>query len=545
MVIWNTPVLYRQMDLRVFADILWTWFLFWIPGAFVGSLLLKAKGGGVRFLAKAYVLNAVSLCCLCAIPAWVVGLPPGSSWKYDWAMVLVLAGGAVLGLASAVFLLINPSWKSRSLAATHFAIALFLFCLPLALTVRDSYEVYRSSVAVPEAALQDCASAKDYRFAQLSDLHVVAAGTRTRDNSRSGISDLPRVANTLQAIHPHYIFVTGDMTDGGEESEWSAVLANLSTLSNSSQIVMSPGNHDMNLVFDLGEETDGYVSSDVKRFRRFIVAQWKMNSRVQTFDGISLRAILANAPPEPTTKDVQNDKSRLTDCYWSCGSMDSDFKRYDSLCRVLCAQQAKEFPAFKSIERVDEYWQKVAQNSFPLVEKDSNTVVIVLGTIFTAPAIVGQNALGGLDANQLGRFDSVLRAIPSETAEIYILAHHPFTRPANETLSFPRTLSIVQWQNSRLFAYSLLSYDAQQARRVVDLIDRTSARLPNAQIFVLFGHRHVRSFSKRANIEFVESPNLGTDDPSWHGFFAKGESDFAPCWYRAEYSPKAITNNGP
>jgi hypothetical protein len=529
------PVLHRQMDRRILFEILVMWFSFWLPGACLSSLLMGDVKKSAGFFKRLYVMNAMSLCFLCSIPAWIVGLPPWDSWKYDLGMIVLLAIGVVLGFISAGFVLERPGWKSYLLATGHCTFAVLLFCLPLALTFHESYAVFDSSVVVPSVAIQDCSSSGIYKFAQLSDLHVVANGTRTRDNSRSGILELPQIVDTVHSMHPQFVFITGDMTDGGEEAEWSSVSVSLQRLSATSLIVMSPGNHDMNLIFDLNDETKSHISSDAKRIQRFFTVQSKLNLRVRTFDGEALPKILDEAPPEPSETDFQRDQARLSDCYWSCGSMDPDFKSTNALCRVSCAKEAREFPSFKSIELIDRYWQKVASGSFPLVETEGSTVVIVLGTVFTAPSVVvGQNALGGLTLTQLGQFDEILQAIPQQTKEIYILAHHPFTRPADEKLTIPQTLSIVEWQNSRLFAYSLLRYDAAQARKVIDLIDRTATALPATKIFVLFGHRHMRSFAQRENISFLESPNLATDEPGWHGLFAKTELNSFPCWYRTK-----------
>ena len=526
----------RTMERRVFLEILSWWVPIWVLGAWQGLRFVEEMKRPVNPVKLCYVINAMSLCLICSVPAWIIGLPPNSSWKYDLGIVTLLVISIVSGYVSSALVVAEIGLIGHILAIGQCTFALLMFCLPLAITAHESYTVFKSAVAVPTVTVQDCGQSGIYEFAQLSDLHIVGTGSRTRDNSRSGDIDFPDAISTVHSVHPEFVFVTGDMTDGGEENEWSVVTAALQKLSTTSFVVMSPGNHDMNLIFQLNYVMHDYVSSETRRIQRFFVSQTKLNPRLATSVGVPLARVVAESPQDPSQIDLEQERARASRCMWSCESVDPLVQVSTIACKTQCAsdaQDAKKYPSFGRIASIEEYWQNVGrQSSFPLIERHDRRVVIVLGTVFTAPTIVGQNALGGLDSNQLGRFDEILQTLSPDTKEIYILAHHPFTRPDDEKLEIPPMLSLSAWYNSKLFAYSLLGHDSEQARKVVSLIDRTAAAHPTMEFFILFGHRHTRSLARRDNVIFLESPNLATDEPSWHGFFAKTESSTTPCWFR-------------
>jgi hypothetical protein len=533
MLLANSPSLNREMNMAVLWHILIVSLAFWIPGAAIGSVLAAMGGGKLGGLKRTYACNAVSLCILSSIPAGVIDIPAEPSWKYALLKYTLLIFGVIFGSLSANSMAENMDWRAWRPAFVNLAFAILLFMLPLAWTARQSYVVFNSSVKVPAATAQSCLLDRPYKFVHLSDLHIVANGNKTRDDSLSGNAVLPVILEQIRQLHPQFIFITGDMTDGGETGEWKMVSTSLKPLAKTSLIIMSPGNHDLNLVFDLQKQVDNHLSSEAERVRRFLVVQSELNSNLKTFDHGSVASIVAQAPPEPVESEYQRDVSKLTDCYWRCAPMGGS--EYDKVqaagCRAYCATESNDYPSFKAITALNVYWKSVAQNSFPLIETEGAAAVIVLGTVFKAPAIVGQNALGILEPDQYKRFDQALRSISPETKEIFILAHHPFTRPEDEQLVIPRTLNLDEWKNSKLFAYSLLRYDSTQAREVVNLLNRTAAKFPNSKVFVLFGHRHMRSFAQQNNISFLESPNLGTTKDEWKGFFAKQETETSPCWH--------------
>jgi 3',5'-cyclic AMP phosphodiesterase CpdA len=504
----------------------------WGLGACIAAQAVEPLGRR-KVVVATYGLTAPSLAIICALPGWVLGLPAIAPWLYWVGDVLCVLAVTVLGW-SALNNLSRGVRRAAVSATIHVILSVLILLLPVIGTVWASEAAFRKAVAIQSVQPQLCPPGPPVEFVQLSDLHIVLERTKTRDGSTPGNDRLSKVLQRVQQLQPEFLFITGDMTDGGGEPEWAFVRSHLEPIAAHSKVIMSPGNHDLNVVFTVSDSDPSIEPDDVNKVRRFFSAQSVLYSSVQSFDGTPVNRVVQDAPPEPDGKEMQQAQRDFFGCSADCvteaqAGDPASSRMMAANCRLACAAEKAKSPAYQELRRVDDYWYNESRNALPLKVTDGSRIVIVLGTTFTAPDIVGRNALGEIQGQQLDQFRQLLVSLPLDTREVFILAHHPFTRPTDEKLVIPYTVSYPAWQNSMLFAYSLLGFDAEQASSIVQTIREAAART-HATFYVLFGHRHMKSLGQSEHVTFVESPNIGTEESSWQGFFAKTPQSSSVVW---------------
>jgi predicted MPP superfamily phosphohydrolase len=161
------------------------------------------------------------------------------------------------------------------------------------------------------------ASARRWRIAHLSDIHVVAGPYGFRiESGRSGPRGNQRLEQVwahLADIHEHnpidIILISGDLTDAGASTEWAAFFDTLAPYPQLARLIVAlPGNHDLNVVDRANPARLELPTSPLKRLRqlRMLSALARLQGeRVRMFDpatgkpGSSLEHYL-----EPHAKDI-------------------------------------------------------------------------------------------------------------------------------------------------------------------------------------------------------------------------------------------------
>lgn len=180
----------------------------------------------------------VSGLLICAFSLWVFSLVwPQTRWT-----------GSVNDLSSPMTLMGIALYNSVAIVAAYLAAA------GLAWGLADTV------MAQPQDALPSAASSaarKLWRVAHLSDIHAVGEKYGFRiEGGRSGPRGngrLMQVLAKLDASHAQRpldaIVISGDITDAGRSTEWAEFLDALARYpSLAERIVMTPGNHDLNVV---------------------------------------------------------------------------------------------------------------------------------------------------------------------------------------------------------------------------------------------------------------------------------------------------------
>ncbi|WFU15058.1 metallophosphoesterase [Bradyrhizobium sp. CB3481] len=227
------------------------------------------------------VLSACAV--LIAILAW-----PATRWTGGWNDLVLLHRLAVPTLANAV-LLVSGYLAAASLV---WGFADASMSQPVDLTAFDT--------AAP--------SARRWRIAHLSDLHVIAEQYGFRiESGRAGPrgnGQLARILAHLAAIHAteplDHIVVSGDMTDAGRASEWAVFLDAMARHPELvARTVMLPGNHDVNIVDRANPARLDLPFSPTIRLR-----QIRTLSAIAAVQGDRVRVVDANGKPAATLNEA-------------------------------------------------------------------------------------------------------------------------------------------------------------------------------------------------------------------------------------------------
>lgn len=132
-------------------------------------------------------------------------------------------------------------------------------------------------------------SARRWRIAHLSDIHVVASPYGFRiESGRAGPRGNQRLAQAwarLAEIHARdpvdIILISGDLTDAGASTEWAAFFDTLAPYPQLAERILAlPGNHDLNVVDRANPARLELPTSPLKRLR-----QLRMLSALNTLQG--------------------------------------------------------------------------------------------------------------------------------------------------------------------------------------------------------------------------------------------------------------------
>ncbi|MEO7276062.1 MAG: metallophosphoesterase [Vicinamibacterales bacterium] len=494
----------------------------------------------VWLLSRAYAPRAVPLASVVlgavigppglvlAVPFWLGGLPPEAGWVFLIAHTLGVALSVVLtGPLLCGAILDGTRRLVVPLAGVHLSLCLAIPLAPAWETDRAARAAFGAAVLVDDAE-PACTPTGDNTFVALSDVHLVGddvPGKLTNDENTPGNGFVEDRLRFLDGFKPRYLFITGDLTDTGATAEWELAWNTLRRLPDRTRIIIAPGNHDQNEAFLPSERLTVEQASRLELASVFdakLAAYFKVQARlaptvVSAPSGKSIAAIVEGAPTPVSVRDWIVAREFLDEKVRICMNNSADENRLRS--RVGCTNAIfkyfpKELRPITLVEDSDKYWRAVKHSSFPLVLSDpvTDSVIFVLGSDLSDGASIGANAIGYIDDQQLSDLQKALRGVPLSTKNLIFRLHHPLTRPSNAILAIPgwRELTKQSLMNSSWWTYAFLRSNIQSSKRVLELISVEMKRLPMARGFVLFGHRHERSFGVLDKLTFVESPSVAT-----------------------------------
>ena len=375
--------------------------------------------------------------------------------------------------------------------------------------------------------------------AHLSDLHFVREGqTKTRDGSDPGNGRIDALIDLVNRAHPKFLVVSGDITDSGDELEWRVALDSLQRIDTSTKIILSPGNHDLSLVFrDREIIRKGDTALDVGlRVPRFLDIQWKLTDGVMTALGQNLDALMRHAKPKPDLRQLEKAATAFNSCSMTCEAttyrpppslnpafpgppQESDYARKQR-CASYCEPIWQGEEATRVYTEWQAYWDEKTDDVFPLSMVSTDSRVAFIALMPEPHNTTGENAIGTIDSSQLGRLKKLLPTLPPDLTHLFFVYHHPITHLSNEadpiiheeSRSFSLGKYVQKKQYSVSWADTFLRHDAKQAVEILDVIDRELKTRDNIQGYFLFGHRHRRSLGQRNRVIFVEAPNAASND---------------------------------
>lgn len=299
----------------------------------------------------------------------------------------------------------------------------------------------------------------------LTDVHMTVGNLKTIEGYPGGGRNWDTALNWLSEQNPRYVFITGDLTDSGGETQWYKAVDSLKLIQHS-LIFIAPGNHDLNPAY--GEEFSGTGHSHddaLFLFRRFIGALIQVSPTIMSFEGRLLSQALR------------------------------DFEEHT-------VQLFLEWCDPRRVAFYEDGWERL----FPLFfdNDDDEIRVVVLNSVPKATSL-GEGALGTFGETQLRQLQELMDSTPSRKI-VWILTHHaPFRRP-NERL---KTLK-------QCWDCGLLSHRVGESRRLVEIITRFAALRPETQVFILCGHRHTGVAGQCGPVQVLEAGALvNSDSAGW------------------------------
>jgi hypothetical protein len=504
----------------------WVWgiaIVFWLLDKLGRFPPRETNEPAVKFIVK--LLGFATLGCLgllLAVPGWLAGIPPEGHWLYYSAQGMAIVLSIVTGI------LLYPSvrgsrvWVAVS-ALTHTLLCISILIVPLWETHRSAGAVYQALTVVDDIP-PGCHANRDNLFAVLSDVHLVASNVpHTNDGGTPGNALIADRLTFAKTFAPRYLFITGDLTDTGSVAEWEMAWRLLEETSETTRIIVAPGNHDQNAAFspsrklsvDEAQRLEAMSVFDSKMAAYFRFQARLVPELVSSSSGQSVAELRAKAPPMVAPRDWVAASAFFDEKVRICmrNSADDNLMR----ARVTCARGVRKFfpneiKPITLVEEADEYWAERKRDSFPLMLFDSekSAAIFVLASDLSEGESIGANAIGYIDERQLNSLRTLLRSISPSTQNLIFLLHHPLTRPRNDTFSLPpiKSMTMRSLTDSQWWTYAFLRTNVESAKRVLAAINEELARFPEGRGYVMFGHRHKRSFGTLDRLTFVESPNV-------------------------------------
>jgi 3',5'-cyclic AMP phosphodiesterase CpdA len=512
-------------------------FFFWVLGKW-GISPETDQQYGIRPATTLLIGGTVScLGLLLAVPGWMAGLPPEpSAWYYVIQMTLILASMSVSGVFFYAALMDRDRRMAALTGSLHLLLCVTIFLVPLAETHSEAHSVYES-MRVVEPLSADCNVSGSTLFVDLSDVHLVSSPDEppatptkkkvTMDGTLAGDDFIAPVLDWAKHFKPRYVFVTGDVTDTGSKGQWENALRKFKNISELSEVMMVPGNHDQNLAFISTKYTvdEALNLHDVSVFDSKMASFFKVQSRlfpgVRAATGETVDQIVAGAPPVIDPRDWMKAAKFFNDKVEICTQNNASDKI--AVVRVQCELGVRKyFPEqikpLSTVEQGDQYWDARKRSSFPLYFHDPEfrASIFLLGSALSDTESIGANAIGEFDEIQIRNLRMEIKSAPKDTRYFFFLLHHPLTRPVEERFILPAAKGLVlqSLTDSNWWAYAFLRENVSSANKVLGAISYELRSFPAAAGYVMFGHRHRRSLGTWAGLTFIEAPNVAAVPPN-------------------------------
>jgi hypothetical protein len=494
----------------------------------------------------------VLLPLIAAIPGWAIGIPPAPILVlkevnvFFGVQILVIFVAMEIGLQFRSLFFQKNSRKCL-IFTIQTVISGFIFLTPFAWTVSDGQLASIFTRSVERLDPKVCPDAGvPTLLAQISDLHVTSNGQPTREGDVPGNNFIDLVVASINKHQPAFLIVSGDITDSGAATEWSDVLESLAKVSRNTTVVLTPGNHDLNLWFGRedvtpapNDDNHNFISrlDEIPKIARVYAVQDSLSPSITSKRGLTLGDDLSRAPTRTTASSFT---SEIAECTKDClSTLPKDPNLGDP--SLGCYLNCKDNWAY-----IRNLYLRNLDRDFPwrLTDLQKGVSILSIATALRTTATIGQNAIGEIDDEQISAVQSAIESVPANVKTFIFIFHHPMTviRGEMDNTPFLARIGTGTLTASRFFAtwHTLedsiwwdrlfLRTNPGQANKFIDLLQAEMHRRGDARGIVMFGHRHRRTLGIWNKLVFVEAPNLSHAPPDRGFYLVTNEDEPTPSW---------------
>lgn len=334
---------------------------------------------------------------------------------------------------------------------------------------------------------------------QLTDVHLASPGPKTAEGDEDGTAMMRAWGLRVASLKPSFVFITGDLVDAGEASEWEKAHTLLAPFQDTgARILLVPGNHDLVAAYG----NDAWVATAISawspaaahrlngsRLRRFLESAARMDAGILLYNGSRLVdelgrmrstldavcALLDEVKGQWAQSDAARKLENATKPYFNNQETGIDWAR------VLRFGTVGEFrDRFQ-----DEWFAREWHRMFPLqvADPDTRTLIVILNSV-PDELLLLESAWGRFGDEQLSRFENLVQS--SGDQRLVILVHHPTYKWADEPEPQLTFADIQRWAGLATAKPAADAFGAILARAVA----------ASQEVVVLCGHRHGGSASE-------------------------------------------------
>ncbi len=413
------------------------------------------------------------------------------------------------------------------------------FLAPFPVTIFMGYVAFANTyeASPPDReAVEFIVSAPRNPFAiHISDSHLLGPEERqTREGASRDRNTLNQLSAAILKLHPRYLFITGDVTDKGKDTEWKVAEEILLKPAREAGIttIIAPGNHDLQPTF-FGAKQNTYLSASAAALARALLE--KQVAFGGDLTSVSRGALRSLMNWQPSEAEITETSQKF---YQTCIENPPD-PNTPPLAWAQGCDLATRPEVIKEL-LLNNYFSQACSDWYPFTHYDADirTETIVMCSVGSSTLNIGDNAIGSFGKEQLKRFGEALDQIPADANHVFIVLHHPVVRRWRDTYSVPEHWwRWHEWTESSLYNYALLSTEWREASAVVDKTLQAMEKRPACSFNLLYGHRHQPSLSGIRTDRYVlglsEAPAFGEGEPGFRACYLQDNSNQLLCkWLR-------------
>jgi len=424
------------------------------------------------------------------------GVPPLSAFHF----LLVVCG--IVAISSLPLCPLFLLWPATALL---FALEVFVIT---AWTMRVAYRNFhelRELQNVGPGLFRDCEVPP--KICHATDVHMTVDDMTAR--IEGGVGGQERFLQWLAVVgrrQPHYIILSGDVTDTGRHEEWQWFEKALSSRKEleSATFAICPGNHDLSKQY--------YETPNENRMHLYFHILHKACPNFTTSRGMLVSEVSQQARKGLDKGDVRALASQLEADFLRDSGVFEDLitmiPRFSSHGRRGEAKQIN-WQALAVEALVDRWYEHNGWDLFPLRMTDNRqkTLLIILNSVNQKPMTLGDSALGSLGDSQMSRFKAILNSLDRDIENVVVVLHHsPFRRPGEWGLYFAWRGIKEAWP--RIKDSVFLAHHAREARELVDALSAAADQHQDMKFFMFCGHRHTPGAGRAGRVIVLEGGAL-------------------------------------
>lgn len=346
-----------------------------------------------------------------------------------------------------------------------------------------------------------------------TDVHVTVADDVARiEGGIGGHKNLKHWLMSANLLHTRYFVVSGDITDTGHRMEWQRIEESINPNLCKFNFIIAPGNHDISSQY-------GWPSQD--KLRLYFKFQARLCPSLTTPDNKKLTDLLAKAEQEiEPLLDLRAEQEREDFISLQKAPSISHHFNHPALFnqRVEIADKT-DWKAHAKDILLNEWFERKWYDLFPLRldEPEKETLILVLNSVIPSIMTLGGSALGSLGEGQMARIKAIFEVLPLSVRNILVVTHHAPFRHAGEWQLFSKDfVKLGGWKKaiSRIQEFALLSQEAQESRRFLNIISDAADRFQSTNFILFCGHRHSAAAGRSGRVISLEGNCLSEENTS-------------------------------